>query len=71
MPTNLSSFVIYSSELISPADLYNEAQATEDFLDENSTTAQNISHLIHQSDEQRRKDVVQKMAQTHYNPGSI
>lgn len=52
------------------ADLYNEAQATEDFLDENSTTAQNISHLIHQSDEQRRKDVVQKMAQTHYNPGS-
>ena len=37
------------------ADLFNEGQAANDILDENSTTAQNINHLINQSDVRRRQ----------------
>ena len=43
------------------ADLFNEGQAANDILDENSTTAQNINHLINQSDVRRRQEVIQKM----------
>ena len=43
------------------ADLFNEGQAVNDILDENSTTAQNINHLINQSDVRRRQEVIQKM----------
>ena len=43
------------------ADLFNEGQATNDILDENSATAQNINHLINQSDVRRRQEVIQKM----------
>ena len=43
------------------ADLFNEGQAANDILDENSTTAQNINHLINQSDVRRRHEVIQKM----------
>ena len=43
------------------ADLFNEGQAANDILDENSTTAQNIDHLINQSDVRRRQEVIQKM----------
>ena len=43
------------------ADLFNEGQAANNILDENSTTAQNINHLINQSDVRRRQEVIQKM----------
>ena len=43
------------------ADLFNEGQAVNDILDENSATAQNINHLINQSDVRRRQEVIQKM----------
>ena len=43
------------------ADLFNEGQAANDILDENSATAQNINHLINQSDVRRRQEVIQKM----------
>ena len=43
------------------ADLFNEGQAANDILDENNTTAQNINHLINQSDVRRRQEVIQKM----------
>ena len=43
------------------ADLFNEGQAANDILDENSTTAQNINHLINQSDVRRRQEVIQQM----------
>ena len=43
------------------ADLFNEGQAANDILDENSTTVQNINHLINQSDVRRRQEVIQKM----------
>lgn len=43
------------------ADLFNEGQAANDILDENSTTAQNINHLINQSDVRRRQEVIQRM----------
>ena len=43
------------------ADLFNEGQAVNDILDENSTTAQNINHLINQSDVRRRQEVIQRM----------
>lgn len=43
------------------ADLFNEGQAADDILDETSTTAQNISHLINQSDNRRRQEIMEKM----------
>ena len=43
------------------ADLFNEGQAANDILDENSTTAQNINHLISQSDVRRRQQIIEKM----------
>lgn len=43
------------------ADLFNEGQAANDILDENSATAQNINHLINQSDVRRRQEVIQRM----------
>lgn len=45
------------------ADLFNEGQAADDVLDENSATAQNINHLISQSDALRRQEMMQKMTQ--------
>ena len=45
------------------ADLFNEGQAANDILDENSATAQNINHLINQSDVRRRQEVIQRCKQ--------
>lgn len=39
------------------SDLYNEAQATEDFLDENSTTGRHIDSLIDRAEAQRREGI--------------
>lgn len=50
------------------ADLYNEAQTADDFLDESGTTAQNISNLINQADIQRRQTMLQRMTQTQNSP---
>lgn len=44
------------------ADLYNEAQAAFDPLDEAGTTAQNIINLINQSDARRRQAMIQTMS---------
>lgn len=50
------------------ADLYNEAQTADDFLDESGTTTQNISNLINQADIQRRQTMLQRMTQTQNSP---
>lgn len=44
------------------ADLYNEAQAAFDPLDETGATAQNITNLINQSDARRRQAMIQTMS---------
>lgn len=44
------------------ADLYNEAQAAFDPLDEAGATAQNITNLINQSDARRRQAMIQTMS---------
>ena len=44
------------------ADLYNEAQAVFDPLDETGTTVQNITNLIYQSDARRRQAMAQTMS---------
>lgn len=44
------------------ADLYNEAQAAFDPLDETGVTAQNITNLINQSDARRRQAMIQTMS---------
>lgn len=43
-------------------DLYNEALAADDMLDEDNTTARQINTLVNQADLQRRQDMVQKDA---------
>lgn len=44
------------------ADLYNEAQAAFDPLDETGATAQNITNLINQADARRRQAMIQTMS---------
>lgn len=53
------------------ADLFNTGQAAHDILDENSTTAQNINHLIIESDARRRQDMIQKMQSGQSNKKSV
>lgn len=50
------------------ADLYNEAQTADDFLDESGVTAQNINNLINQADIQRRQNMMQRMSQAQNTP---
>ncbi len=45
------------------ADLYNEAQATNDLLDEASSTTRNIDTLINQADAKRRQEMINRMQQ--------
>jgi hypothetical protein len=45
-------------------DLYNEALAANDMLDEDNTTARQINTLVNQADLKRRQDMVQKMQQS-------
>ena len=52
------------------ADLFNEGQAANDILDENSTTAQNIDSLMRQSDVRRREEVIQRMQTGQTSPVS-
>ena len=57
------------------ADLYNEAQAAFDPLDEAGATAQNITNLINQSDARRRQAMIQTMSAAQQtapdNPQSV
>ena len=45
------------------SDLYHEAQATEDFLDANSTAGRHIDTLIDRAEAQRREDINLRMQQ--------
>ena len=45
-------------------DLYNEAQTADDMLDEDNTTARQISDLVNQADVRRRQEMMQKMQQS-------
>ena len=53
------------------ADFFNTGQAAHDILDENSTTAQNINHLIIESDTRRRQEMIQKMQSNQPNKESV
>lgn len=43
------------------SDLYNEAQATDDFMDDSGARARNIDSLLAQTDNRRRQELVAKM----------
>lgn len=49
-------------------DLYNEAQATDDLLDERGSRAQQIDDLLAQNDNRRRQEIMAKMNQPEPQP---
>lgn len=52
------------------SDLYNEAQATEDMLDNSNSTSRQINALINQADQQRRQDALNMMRSQPVAPAS-
>lgn len=48
-------------------DLYNEAQAADDMLDDDNTTARQIDNLVNQADQRRRQEAVERMKQPPKN----
>ena len=45
-------------------DLYNEAQAANDMLDDDNTTSRQIDNLVNQADQKRHQAMIQKMQQS-------
>lgn len=43
------------------ADVFNEAQQTQDILDENNSVAQNLNYMISQSDQRRHQEIMSRI----------
>lgn len=53
------------------ADIYNEAQATEDPLDDNAAVARSFETMIDQADMRRRQSMLERMQQLQPSPGAV
>jgi hypothetical protein len=50
------------------SDVFNEAQQTQDVLDENNSIAQNLNYMMAQSDQKRHQEVLNKFQTAATNP---